>query len=148
MYWVRVRHMTRCPLVSGRGERGARGQGQRSRFTSGWTAREPKVPPGCVCGPSLGADTRCLRPQRIPGNGEPGETASLLDGRNRMQMLSAGWNGGRINRDPGLPVVRNSPANATGEATAMRSPHTTTEEKPAQQEDPAQLQIYFKKKFF
>ena len=27
------------------------------------------------------------------------------------------------NRDPGLPVVKNLPANATGEATAMRSPN-------------------------
>ena len=64
--------------------------------TSGGTARESRVPPGCVCGPGLGTVTGCLRPQRTPGNREPGETATLLDGRDGKQMLSAGWNGGRI----------------------------------------------------
>ena len=55
--------------------------------TSGWTARKSRVPPSSVCGPGLSTVTGCLRPQRIPGNRERGETASLLDGRNRMQML-------------------------------------------------------------
>lgn len=139
MYWVRVRHVTRRPVVSGtRRERGT------WTGTVKWIQRVAGllVSPGCLLAVSvapawvllLGAEdlkepqgTESPERQLVCWMGETGSRCSQ----------PAGMVAESKNRDPGLPVVKTLPASATGEATAMRSPHTTAEEKPARQRRPS-----------